>query len=120
MKAEYKGHRIVEADKLAFDLSTWRPSDPTDFSVTIDFYAGEEGKEGADAFTATVCSPTWFLRSHKEAVFSGESVIFMRTFDHLQLEKFLIARCASAEGNSWHEIAFELSRVGLWEFEYKL
>ncbi|TIX36236.1 MAG: hypothetical protein E5V34_00665, partial [Mesorhizobium sp.] len=78
------------------------------------FYAGEEGKEGSDAFTATVCSPTWFLRSHTEAVFSGESVIFMRTFDHLQLEKFLTARCASAEGNSWDEIAFELSRVGLW------
>ncbi|WP_366931021.1 Imm8 family immunity protein [Mesorhizobium sp.] len=77
-------------------------------------------KEGSDAFTATVCSPAWFLRSHTEAAFSGEGVIFMRTFDHLQLEKFLIARCASAKGNSWNEIACELSRVGLWEFEYKL
>ncbi|MEP9389304.1 Imm8 family immunity protein [Mesorhizobium sp. KR9-304] len=59
MRAQYKGHRILDANAGAFALDTWNPRDPADFSVTIDFYAGMEGDKKADAFTVTVCSPNW-------------------------------------------------------------
>lgn len=120
MRAEYKGHRILDFDKHSFDLDTWRPVDPTDFSVTIDFYVGEEGKEGADAFTVTVCSPKWFLRCQKDNVFSGEGVIFMSSFDYLELKKFLSDRCAATEGDTWNDIGVQLMRLGRWEFDYRL
>ncbi|WP_287311829.1 Imm8 family immunity protein [Mesorhizobium sp.] len=87
MRAQYKGHRILDTDAGAFALDAWNRRDPTDFSVTIDFYAGPEGDNSADAFTATVCSPNWFLRSQGGKVFAAESVIFMPRFDYVELEK---------------------------------
>jgi hypothetical protein len=120
MKAQYKGHRILDHDAGSFALDTWHPLDPTDFSVTIDFYAGPEGEETADAFTATVCSPKWFLRHQTGNVFSGESVIFMSTFDYQELKKFLSDRCATTTGETWTAIAVQLTRLGRWEFDYRL
>src|SRR5260221_9279542 len=120
IRAEYKGHRILDFHTGSFALDTWRPLDPTDFSVTIDFYAGPEGDEGADAFTATVCSPKWFLRCQKDNVFSGESVIFMSSFDYLELKKFLSDRCAATVGETWNAIGAQLTRLGRWEFDYRL
>ena len=119
MRAQYKGHRILDIAG-AFSLATWNPPDPTDFSVTIDFYAGTEGDAGADAFTATVCSPSWFLRSQGGSVFSAENVIFMRRFDCVELEKFLRDRCAATEGETWNAIGAQLTRLGHWEFDYRL
>ncbi|TPK91872.1 MULTISPECIES: Imm8 family immunity protein [unclassified Mesorhizobium] len=119
MKAEYRGYRFTNSAILGEDPATWLPDDPADFLVEIDFYAGEAGKEGSDAFTATVCSTNRFLRSQTEKVFSGGGVIFMPRFDHVELESFLSERCA-VEGETWNDIAFQLSRLGEWEFEYLL
>ncbi|TIL53943.1 MAG: hypothetical protein E5Y83_06585 [Mesorhizobium sp.] len=120
MRAQYKGHRILDTDAGAFAIDAWNPRDPRDFSVTIDFYAGPEGDNSADAFTATVCSPNWFLRSQGGKVFAAESVIFMPRFDHVQLEKFLRDRCAATEGETWQAIGAQLTRLGRWEFDYRL
>jgi hypothetical protein len=120
MRAQYKGHRILDTDAGAFALDAWNRRDPTDFSVTIDFYAGPEGDNSADAFTATVCSPNWFLRSQGGKVFAAESVIFMPRFDYVELEKFLRDRCAATEGETWQAIGAQLTRLGRWEFDYRL
>lgn len=120
MRAQYKGHRVVETKAGTFALDAWKPRDPTDFSIDIDFYAGPEGDASADAFTATVCSPNFFLRSQNGNVFSGENIIFMLRFDYIELEKFLVDRCAATEGDTWHAIAVQLARLGRWEFDYRL
>ncbi|UCI22012.1 immunity 8 family protein [Mesorhizobium sp. B2-1-8] len=120
MRAQYKGHRVVETKAGTFALDTWKPRDPTDFSVIIDFYAGPEGDTSADAFTVTVCSPNRFLRSQSGNVFSGESVIFMIRFDYDELEKFLTDRCTATEGDTWDAIGAQLTRLGRWEFDYRL
>ena len=120
MRAEYKGHLIRDPSAKDPFLDKWKPSDPSDFSVTIDFYAGTEGNDKADAFTATVCSPNWFFRSQKGNVFSGENVIFMVEFVGSELERFLRDRCAETEGETWQAIAVQLTRLGRWEFDYRL
>jgi hypothetical protein len=120
MRAEYKGHLILDHGMGSSGLDTWCPPDPTDFSVTIDFYAGPAGTESADAFTVTVCSPQWFLRTQKDNVFSGNGMIFMPRFDYLELKKFLSDRCAAIEGETWEEIGLQLMRLGKWEFAYRL
>ncbi|TIO07699.1 Imm8 family immunity protein [Mesorhizobium sp.] len=120
MRAQYKGSRILDVNAGAFALDEWGPRDATDFSITIDFYAGPQGSNTADAFTATVCSPNWFLRSQNGKVFSGENVIFMPRFDYVELERFLTDRCADAEGETWDAVAAQLTRLGRWEFDYRL
>ncbi len=120
MRAQYKGHLIVDADAGAYSLDQWKPRDPTDFSVMIDFYAGEEGNDKADAFTAIICSPKSFLRAQDQKVFSGANYIFMPTFDYVELERFLTDRCAETEGRTWEAIAVQLTRLGRWEFDYRV
>jgi hypothetical protein len=44
----------------------------------------------------------------------------MSSFDYLELEKFLSDRCAAAEGETWTAIAVQLTRLGRWEFDYRL
>ncbi|SIT54243.1 conserved hypothetical protein [Mesorhizobium prunaredense] len=118
MKAKYQGHRILDASSSS--LENWDPPDPTDFSVMIDFYACPEGENTADAFTAHVCSPSWFFQSRKEKVVSGENTIFMHRFDGVELVNFLKERCMATEGDTWEAIAAQLTRLGRWEFDYRL
>lgn len=120
MRAQYKGHRILNPDDGALALDGWHPRDPADFSVTIDFYAGPEGTTSADAFTATVCSPGRFFRSQDGKAFSAENVIFMPRFDCAELEDYLTVRCAATEGDTWAAVAAQLTRLGRWEFDYRL
>ncbi|WP_415926825.1 Imm8 family immunity protein [Mesorhizobium salmacidum] len=61
-----------------------------------------------------------FLRSRSRNVFSGESVIFMIRFDYVELEKFLTDRCRASEGDTWDAIGAQLTRLGRWEFDYRL
>ncbi|RWA97702.1 MAG: hypothetical protein EOQ33_30435 [Mesorhizobium sp.] len=52
--------------------------------------------------------------------FCGGKCDFHAALDHVELEKFLRDRCAATEGETWQAIGAQLTRLGRWEFDYRL
>ncbi|MBB4478814.1 Imm8 family immunity protein [Rhizobium etli] len=110
MVLKYSGFFIPEDDG-------WQPDDLIDFGFEMDFYVG--GDNGSDAFTALVCSPSWFARERGAEVRSGRNVIFMPRFDRNELDSFLNGLCAEENGKSTEATMLKIDGIGEWEYRYR-
>lgn len=119
MRARMSGYLAFH---LAQDqgLESWSPPDLEDFEFKMDFHACPEGENTGDAFTVRVCSHKWFFREFGDRITSAENTILMPRYHGYALVKFIEDYCASTEGETWEAIAAQLTRLGRWEFDYKL
>jgi hypothetical protein len=130
MRAQFKGYNVfafsqggieVRQPGLETELDKWEPDDPDLCAVDLEFYAGPESDDTADAFRLSVCSPAWLLRANDRcAIFSPCRTLLMRRFDRAHLLRFLHDRCSSARGETWRAIALQIDRVGAWEFHSRV
>jgi hypothetical protein len=72
---------------------------------------------GEESFDFIVCSPDWMFDQMPGNITMGLHYIFMKRFDHTQLEAFVERYCATCEGPSWRDVAQKVGRLGKWEFE---
>lgn len=129
MRGELKGYMVFEVSKggvavRQFDesikLETWVPDEPDRFTIDMEFYAGPEGSEGADAFRVSCCSPSWLLGVNLGApILCPAHTLIMQRYDGPALMQFLRDECRSADGNTWTAIALQLHRIGSWEFVFR-
>jgi hypothetical protein len=55
MKAELKHLHSPDVH----DLRSFKPDDPTNFSIFVQAMIGLEGDDASESFDLTVCTPTW-------------------------------------------------------------
>jgi hypothetical protein len=97
MKAELKHLHSPDVE----DLRTFKPRDPTNFSVFVQAMIGPEGDDASESFDLTVCTPRWLA----ETIASQGSVIgihhiVVAAFDYGALFKAVQSYCSRCEGLS--------------------
>ena len=113
MRAELK-----ELYSLDFDLTSYFPEDPNNFSFWIRAMIGPENEEGSESFDFKVCTPEWLQDNHSsEDVIFGRNLLLVFEYDFDRIQNYLSRYCNKCSGNNWREISTKLSRVGSWEFE---
>ena len=114
MKAELK--RLQSPD--VHDLRTFKPSDPTRFSVFVQAMIGPAGDDSAESFDLTVCTPTWLAEKvDSEGPMIGLHYIVVSAFDYDALFRVVQSFCSGCEGATWQEVGPKVGRLGRWEFD---
>jgi hypothetical protein len=95
------------------------PADPAAFTFQARLYIGPAADRGEESFDVTVCSPEWLAaRCQREGVVwpIHHLVVTVDCFDERTLRDWFNQQVQRAEGESWRNIAEQLSRLGHWEF----
>jgi hypothetical protein len=100
------------------DLDSYVPADPTCFGFLLDAMFGPEVGEGEESFSLIVCSPAWLaIKVESQGIVDGRHHLIVKEFDSKQIRSFLETYASSCTGQTWGEVARQLSRLGKWEFE---
>jgi hypothetical protein len=93
------------------------PSDLGNFGEPIDASIGAEASNGADHFSATVCSPSWLNGQRKgSGAISGRHMLIGSHFDRAKIAAAIESFCASCVGATWNDVVVQVQRFGGWEF----
>lgn len=95
--------------------------DQSEFCLTARMVVGPADTEGEESFDVTVCTPEWLAVQCRRqgGILDARHhlVVDYDSFDHYALHNWLATRVARVEAATWHQLAEQLSRIGLWEFE---
>jgi hypothetical protein len=79
---------------------------------------GPLGSPGEESFDIFVCTPDWLTKNHSQnEVVLGLHHLVVFNYDIKALTKFIRGFIAHCEGDSWADLAAQLSRLGRWEFD---
>lgn len=88
---------------------------PEGFYINLQVDFGVKGQAGSDLFQIQTCDVRWIQDRVKEGIYPGLFHLVVERFDFEKIEEFLMEKAAECRGDSWEEIASELSYLGLWE-----
>lgn len=91
------------------------PPAPDDCRVLIQAEIGPADSDGADTFWFEVCTPKAFERATGSAWLKG--VLLVASFEWKAVEQALQQYLMQCGGDSWDEVARQLSRQLNWEFD---
>lgn len=113
MRAEIRSIFSSDVD----DLDDFRPSGNV-FSVPIRLQIGPAGGPGEESFDLTVCSVGWLdQRLERAPVFDARHHLVVREFHWAVVLRYIEGRVARCVGETWADVAQQLSRLAYWEFE---
>jgi Immunity protein 8 len=114
VEAEFKGITWLED----IPIEEYDPDPGKPFSIELSVLIGPKDAPGEELFLVDV-SNALFLR--QEAAHSGPrlvvSTILVERFRVDAVERIVRSFCAGCRGESWHEVALKLTRLGRWEYE---
>ncbi|MVW80909.1 immunity 8 family protein [Bordetella sp. 02P26C-1] len=99
-----------------YELNTYLPEDIENFCLSFRIRIGPECSIGADNFDLSICTPKWLDESLWEPQW-GKGLLIIRKYDFGVIRNLIQNYVDACEGESWHEIAMQLSSVFLWEYE---
>lgn len=99
------------------DLDNYLPDNDA-FCVLLELYIGTDEEIGEEQFMIKVCTPQWFVEHYKENdMIFCHGVMIVFKFDFELIMKRINHFVNTKEGDTWSEIATEISRYFIWEFE---
>ncbi len=107
------------------DLESEVPPNPNDFGVLILALIGPADDNCEEAFTITVCTPTWLAAraesdSERRPTFLRHYLL-VHDWDPPAFKRAVEDLARRATGQNWNEVAQKIGRYLAWEFEdYKL
>jgi hypothetical protein len=114
MRAELKRLHSPDID----DLKAYTPEEPDSFGFLLQAMMGPAGREGEESFDIVVCTPEWLKRKHTATeIILGRHQLIVFTYDYQRLASYIAAFAERCTGESWQDVAQQLSRLGKWEFE---
>jgi hypothetical protein len=105
---------------VSYDLpdATSLPADPEHCRVGIVAGIGLEGDDAQDDFRFQFCTLKYVASKVRNSrYFCDRGLVVVEGFSWEIVELTLASICDQIEGQSWDEIAKELSKIGEWEFE---
>ena len=81
---------------------------------------GPNDGPGEESFDVEVCTPEWLARRcAAEGFVDGRHTVVttVDAFTEDGLRSFLARRVETLSGETWHEVAGKVARLGFWEFE---
>jgi len=106
--------KAITCDEV--ELSSFVPSDPATFALTLRIRIGLENDVGADDFECCVCTPRWLQQVVWEPKW-GRHLLIVREFNLVAIEHHIHEYVKECSGNDWISIARMVARVLAWEFE---
>jgi hypothetical protein len=114
VRAEIKG--IISPD--VGDLSVYSPNDPDVFGFLAQLLIGPKHAESQESFEVMVCTPKWLSENFpKDRIVLGCHHLIVFEYNYRALMKYLNRYVETLDGETWHELAQKLTRLGAWEFE---
>ena len=102
------------------DLETFRPQDePECFGFLFQAFFGPAGDRGSESFDITVCTPSWYEQRLRDCggILTGRHYLFVEGYDLEKTKRYINKYLRHCTGETWHEVAQKLDRLGRWEFE---
>ncbi len=113
MRAELKRLHSPDID----DLEKYTPAQPDCFGFLVQAMIGPAGCQGEESFDMVVCTPEWLKRTRPAEFILGRHHLIVFKYDYKSLAAYIAALAEECTGETWQEIAQQLSRLGKWEFE---
>lgn len=114
MKAVLKA--LISPD--AQNLAEYIPPDKASFGLLFQLLIGPEGEEGFESFQTVVCTPKWLTDTHgKDEVVIGRHYLIVFAYNFERIMEEIQAFLDTCTGETWHEVALKVGRLGYWEFE---
>lgn len=106
--------RLFELTSIELDPDAL-PSDPENCSVIMHASIGPSGGDAADGFSFTVTTPSALA----EAEYSGwgRGTLIVTSFSWVSVKRSVNRLLANASRSTWAEVASELNKELLWEFD---
>lgn len=99
-------------------LELHKPDNNERFCIWVRAIVGPEGEEGQESFDIGVCSPSWIAEAcQTDGFLVGRHYLVVLRYDVYSIKRIIVDLIESCEGNSWHEVAERVARIGHWEFE---
>ena len=100
------------------NLATWSPPDPSGFGFLLQIMVGPVGQEGEESFDVQVCTPAWLEQRYGlDSIVVGRHHLIVFKYEYKAIEAFIKEYVARCSGNTWHDVAMKVGRLGRWEFE---
>jgi hypothetical protein len=105
--------RIDTNTDISFESFT--PQDSNCFGVWLNASIGSSEGDDADDFQIFVCNHAWLARQRG----TGEQryILLDRPYQAGAVVKVLEAYLAGCSGDNWSDVAAQVSKIGVWEFE---
>lgn len=114
MKAALKGYSSPDVDSL----TDYKPENRKSFGFLLQLLVGLEDHEGYETFDVIVCTPKWLTDTHsKGEVVIGRHYLIVFEYNFERIMEEIEAFIDLCTGETWHEIALQVGRLGYWEFE---
>jgi hypothetical protein len=112
MRARLKG---LHSDAIP-DLARWAPPLADEFAVPLVLEVGVLGVKGRERFDLLVVTPRWLERRHgKRGAVVGTGLLVVFEWSYERLRAFLAREVERCSGETWPEVARQVSRIAPWE-----
>jgi len=100
------------------DLETYCPEDAESFGFLLQLIIGPKNQKGEESFDVMVCTPKW-LSQHfgKDEIILGRHYLILFEYNYQRLINHINKYLQQCSGETWHEVAVKVGKLGLWEFE---
>jgi hypothetical protein len=98
------------------DLAAWTPPVPDEFAVPLVLEVGALGHRGRERFEVLAVTPRWLEKRHGRAgAVAGDGLLLVFGWDHPRLRAWLARQVERCSGETWPEVARQVSRLARWE-----
>lgn len=108
----------MSSHEIDVPLEEYWPEDQDVFGLSVTLEIGLSGVEGADYFGIVICTPDWIKKEYaKSGHVWGKSMFIVMNYNFLQIKSEIEKYLSRCQGDSWADIAQQVSRLAAWEFE---
>jgi hypothetical protein len=99
-------------------LDQYQPDPTKPFSVEVTLHIGPKDGRGVDLFYVDVSNPAFLsVQLNAEGARLLQHTILVDDFLITDVERIVRDFCRTCTGETWHEVALLLMRLGRWEYE---
>ncbi|MCL9677371.1 immunity 8 family protein [Acinetobacter sp. ACZLY 512] len=115
MKPVLKEIYSLEIDE---SLENYIPEEEDNFEIVVRLMIGSEDNDSADSYDITICTPKWIqARCDYENIIWGKNLLIVCKYDYSMILNGIKDKIYHIQGNKWHDIAIQISRLAEWEYE---
>lgn len=107
---------LKSVDCMHKDFATYAGEDDGTISITLSLSIGPEFESGSDYFELFVCSPEWLCKYQWASELMCNTLL-VRKYDLVEIKKIIEECISKCQGDTWGDIAKNLSRFFAWEYE---